>query len=57
MARIINQVVCVCAFLTNFMPALVPPPESLQVEDVEAYFQALYSDDSDCDHISDDEED
>lgn len=31
MSRIINQVVCVCAFLTNFMPALVPPPEILRM--------------------------
>ena len=55
MSRIINQVVCVCAFLTNFMPALVPPPESLKDEDVENYFQALSSD-SEYDEISEDEE-
>ena len=30
MSRIINQVLCVCAFLTNFMPSLVPPPENVQ---------------------------
>ena len=25
-ARIANQIVCVCAWLTNFFPPLVPPP-------------------------------
>ena len=25
MARLANQIVCVCAWLTNFQPALVPP--------------------------------
>ena len=52
---IINQVVCVCAFLTNFMPAIVPPPENLKDEDVDNYFQALSSD-SEYDEISEDEE-
>ena len=57
MSRIINQVVCVCvcAFLTNFMPALVPPPENLKDEDVDSYFQGLSSD-SEYDEISEDEE-
>jgi len=57
MSRIINQVVCVCvcAFLTNFMPALVPPPENLKDEDVDNYFQGLSSD-SEYDEISEDEE-
>ena len=50
MSRIVNQVVCVCAFLTNFMPALVPPPEHL--EDVDNYFEGLSSDSE----ISEDEE-
>ena len=26
MIRLLNQVVCVCAWLTNFQPILVPPP-------------------------------
>ena len=57
MSRIINQVVyvCVCAFLTNFMPTLVPPPENLKDEDVDDYFQGLSSD-SEYDEISEDEE-
>ena len=40
MSRIIDQVVCVCAFLTNFMPALVPP-ENVQDGEVDNYFQDL----------------
>ena len=48
MARIINQIVYVCAFLTNFQPALVP----LGVEDdddtVESYFKQ-FSDDPETD--------
>lgn len=55
MSRIINQVVCVCAFLTNFMPALVSPPKNLKDEDVDNYFQGLSSD-SEYDEISEDEE-
>ena len=55
MSRIINQVVCVCAFLTNFMPALVPPPENIQNGEVEDYFQDLSSD-SDYDEVSEDED-
>ena len=33
MARIINQIVCVCAWLTNFSPPLVPPPTDKQIDD------------------------
>ena len=29
MARLANQIVCVCRFLSNFHPALVPPHEDL----------------------------
>ena len=52
MSRIINQVVCVCAFLTNFMPALVPP-ENVQDGEVDDYFQDLSSD---YDEVSEDED-
>ena len=42
MARICNQIVCVCAFLSNFQPALVPPsPSSQEFSDVEDYFLRL----------------
>ena len=52
MARLINQIVYVCAFLTNFQPALVTFPTGSTESDVETYFQHL-TDDSDLD--SDDE--
>lgn len=45
MARITNQIVFVCAFLTNFQPALVPLPKEPEDSDVETYFEQL----SDCD--------
>ena len=47
MARQINQIVCVCGFLTNFHPALVPPPETISDSDVEDYFQDMPNDTSD----------
>ena len=34
MARITNQIVCVCAFLANFQPALVPPPTDCDESDI-----------------------
>ena len=45
---------CVCAFLSNFHPALVPPPTDLSESDVEEYFQDLAdSDDYGADTDSD----
>ena len=41
---------CVCAFLANFHPALVPPPQQCEESDVEQYFEQL----SDCDSSSED---
>ena len=38
MARITNQIVCVCALLTNFKPALIPLPMEPDDHDVESYF-------------------
>ena len=44
MARQVNQIVCVCAWLTNFHPALIPPPlSSSEIADVEKYFETLES--------------
>ena len=44
LARLSNQIVCVCAYLSNFKPVLVPP-ESLSLTDieldVEEYFECL----------------
>ena len=53
MARITNQIVCVCAFLTNFMPALVPLPQDSSDSDVEEYFEQLSAYDSESDGDSD----
>ena len=33
MAHIANQVVSVCAWLTNFLPPLVPPPTEKEISD------------------------
>ena len=56
LARLSNQVVCVCAFLSNFKPVLVPGDEvraSAQDEDdVDDYFRGL----SDSSDSSDDED-
>ncbi len=50
MARLINQIVCVCAYLSNFHPALVPPTDQCDSaeSDIEYYFKA-HPDDSDYD--------
>ena len=42
MARLSNQIVCICAFLSNFHPALVPQPPKVSSEaDVNEYFEGL----------------
>ena len=51
MARIINQIVTVCAFLCNFQPALVPPPQTMSDDEVEGYWLEL--DDTDDELESD----
>ena len=38
MSRLLNQVVCVCAWLTNFHPVLIPPPTDI---DVDGYLHSL----------------
>ena len=55
MARLSNQIVCVCAFLSNFQPALVPPLECVADRDVEEYFQSLATCTSGSDYEGDDE--
>ena len=40
MARITDQIIFVCAFLTNFLPALIPSSKSCQEKDVEEYFKS-----------------
>lgn len=49
MIRLANQIVSVCAWLTNFQPVLIPLPIDLSTEDeVDTYFKNI-SDDSDYD--------
>ena len=56
MARLSNQIVCVCSFLSNFQPALVPPP-SLSDDGVSEYFANLTSTDSEYDVDSESSDD
>ena len=49
MVRLLNQVVCVCAWLTNFHPALLPPPVEPSESDIEHYLHSL----DDSDHSND----
>ena len=51
-----HQIVCVCGFLSNFQPALVPPPEAVSESDVDDYFQDI-PDDFDDEVDSDIDED
>ena len=50
MARLSNQIVFVCAMLTNFLPVLVPLPDEPSESVVEEYFGQPSS----CDANSDD---
>ena len=53
MVRQVNQIVHVCAWLTNFHLALIPPPlTSSENSEVEEYFQTLKSE-SDFDQSTD----
>jgi hypothetical protein len=37
--RVANQIIAVCAWLTNFQPILIPPPaEVCSDNDVDSYF-------------------
>ena len=51
LARLTNQIVYVCAMLTNFQPALVPLPTAAGTSesDVDDYFNCLSHDESDSD--------
>ena len=55
MVRLANQTVCVCAWLSNFQPALVPPPCELSDTEVDDYFQDLDKSDFISDIESDSE--
>ena len=53
MIRIANQIVSVCAWLTNCQPVLIPlVSDSSTEEEVEKYFQSI---DSDSDYDADSE--
>lgn len=47
MVRLANQIVCICAWLTNFHPVLISQPHDT-VEDVDKYFSSLSDSDSEC---------
>ena len=48
LARLTNYIVYVCAFLTNFGPALVSSPEISSEDDVDAYFGEISKCDSEA---------
>ena len=47
LVRLSNQIVCVCVFLSNFHPALVPCSSHSTESDANAYFEDVSSADSD----------
>ena len=47
LARLSNQIVCVCAFLTNLQPALVSCPTNSTESDTDGYFDCMSSAESD----------
>ena len=49
MARLSNQIVFVCAMLTNFLPVLVPLPDEPNESVVEEYFGQLTDSDTNSD--------
>ena len=56
LARISNQIVCVCAYLSNFKPVLVPPAAATPMEndsDVEYYLADLSDSDGSGDEYTD----
>ena len=55
MVRLANQIVFVCAWLSNFQPALVPPPREPSDTEVDDYFQELDESDFSSDIDSDSE--
>lgn len=55
MARLTNQIIFICAFLTNFQPALVPLSKYCREQDVEDYFKQLPDSEPDSDSDTDTE--
>ena len=56
LARLANQIVCVCGYLTNFQPTLVPPPANPSDTEVEEYFRSLPDSDDEYTTDSDSED-
>ena len=49
-ARLSNQIVCVCAYLSNFKPVLIPPEaQSTEQTDSEVEVDDYFADLSNCD--------
>lgn len=49
LSRLCNQIICACAFLCNFKPALVPPSSTdMRESDVDDYFEEFYSESDSC---------
>ena len=53
MIRIANQIVSVCAWLTNFQPALIPIPIDSSEEEVDDYFRSVLLTDSETEYEAD----
>ena len=50
LSRVANQIVCVCAWLVNFHPALIPPStHGKEEEETDSYLLSQFSSDSDYD--------
>lgn len=57
MIRLANNIVSVCAWLTNFQPSLIPLPEDTSTGDVDQYFLTLEDSDYDADSEASDTQD
>ena len=44
MARLVNQILCVCGWLTNFSPALVPVAKEDNAEESDTEVQEYFND-------------
>ena len=53
MIRIANQIVSVCAWLTNFQPALIPIPIDSSEEEVADYYRSVLLTDSETEYEAD----
>ena len=53
MIRIANQIVSVCAWLTNFQPALIPLPADSSEDDVDNYFKSVLLSDTETEYDAD----